>query len=104
MGSFGGPDGRLPLLTTDISRSGRRVEGRFSSDPGFVSSVALYCNTCPCLQCAKRLVQVGVKEVVYSQAYGMDDATKMLLDEAGVKLRQFRWVGWRMSRNARSFL
>lgn len=56
------------------------------------STATLYCNTCPCLQCAKRLIQVGIREVVYSQSYGMDEATKMLLDEAGVKLRQFRLV------------
>ncbi|KAI9003896.1 cytidine deaminase-like protein [Hyaloraphidium curvatum] len=67
-----------------------RVEGRYALDPSSQSSATLYCNTCPCLQCAKRLVQVGVREVVYSQAYGMDEATKMLLDEAGVKLRQYR--------------
>ncbi|TPX59960.1 hypothetical protein SpCBS45565_g07626 [Spizellomyces sp. 'palustris'] len=48
----------------------------------------LYCNTCPCLGCAKKIVQVGVKEVVYSLAYGMDDMTARLLKEAGVKLRQ----------------
>ncbi|KAI8816977.1 deoxycytidylate deaminase-like protein [Fimicolochytrium jonesii] len=51
----------------------------------------LYCNTCPCLGCAKKIIQVGVKEVVYAQAYGMDGMTERLLTEAGVVLRQ--WVG-----------
>ena len=56
------------------------------------SSVTLYCNTCPCLGCAKKIVQIGVKEVVYSRAYGMDISTEYILQEAGVKLRQFSLI------------
>ncbi|KAJ1985443.1 Deoxycytidine monophosphate (dCMP) deaminase [Dimargaris cristalligena] len=48
----------------------------------------LYCNTCPCLGCAKKIVQVGVQEVVYSQAYGMDKLSAQVFAEAGVVLRQ----------------
>ena len=55
--------------------------------------VILYCNTCPCLGCAKKIVQVGVKEVVYSRAYGMDSATEHLLQEAGVQLRKYQILG-----------
>lgn len=50
----------------------------------------LYCNTCPCLGCSKKIVQVGVKEVIYSQEYGMDDLTSKLLSEAGIILRQLK--------------
>ncbi|KAJ3015352.1 Deoxycytidine monophosphate (dCMP) deaminase [Thoreauomyces humboldtii] len=60
--------------------------GRERVDSG--GDTILYCNTCPCLGCAKKIVQVGVKEVVYSLAYGMDDATARLFSEAGIKLRQ----------------
>ncbi|KAJ3157785.1 Deoxycytidine monophosphate (dCMP) deaminase [Geranomyces variabilis] len=60
--------------------------GRERVDRG--GDTILYCNTCPCLGCAKKIVQVGVKEVVYSLAYGMDDMTARLLVEAGIKLRQ----------------
>ncbi|KDQ18249.1 hypothetical protein BOTBODRAFT_104411 [Botryobasidium botryosum FD-172 SS1] len=48
----------------------------------------LYCNTCPCLRCSVKIVQTGVKEVVYSQAYSMDDASATVLREGGVSLRQ----------------
>ncbi|KAI8610441.1 cytidine deaminase-like protein [Chytriomyces sp. MP71] len=48
----------------------------------------LYCNTCPCVQCARKIIQVGVSEVVYSQSYGMDTVTARLFREAGVVLRQ----------------
>ncbi len=49
----------------------------------------LYCDTCPCLTCSVKIAQVGVKEVVFSQSYNMDDASRRVLKEAGVELRQF---------------
>ena len=49
----------------------------------------LYCDTCPCLTCSVKIAQVGVKEVVYSQSYNMDEASRRVLSEAGVVLRQF---------------
>ncbi|KAJ1720580.1 Deoxycytidine monophosphate (dCMP) deaminase [Coemansia erecta] len=50
--------------------------------------VVLYCNTCPCLGCAKKIVQVGVKVVVYSKGYGMDKLTLKLFKEANIVVRQ----------------
>ncbi|KAI8137705.1 cytidine deaminase-like protein [Fennellomyces sp. T-0311] len=50
--------------------------------------VVLYCNTCPCLGCAIKIVQIGVKEVVYSKSYGMDAMTAQVFAQANVKLRQ----------------
>lgn len=50
----------------------------------------LYCNTCPCLTCTIKIVQVGITEVVYSQSYYMDAEAAKIFLEAGVKLRQFR--------------
>ncbi|GMG21438.1 unnamed protein product [Ambrosiozyma monospora] len=49
----------------------------------------LYCNTCPCLTCTIKIVQSGVKEVVYSQSYSMDEFSSKVFKEAGVVLRQF---------------
>ncbi|KAH6649886.1 cytidine deaminase-like protein [Chaetomium tenue] len=49
----------------------------------------LYCDTCPCLTCSIKIVQVGVGEVVYNQGYSMDGETAAVFREAGVKLRQF---------------
>lgn len=49
----------------------------------------LYCNTCPCLTCTIKIVQVGITEVVYSQSYYMDTAAAEIFRQAGVKLRQF---------------
>ena len=52
-------------------------------------SSVLYCNTCPCLTCSIKIVQVGITEVVFSQSYYMDAEAANLFREAGVKLRQF---------------
>ncbi|TKA30445.1 hypothetical protein B0A50_02672 [Salinomyces thailandicus] len=49
----------------------------------------LYCNTCPCLTCSIKIVQVGITEVVFSQSYYMDAEAANLFKEAGVRLRQF---------------
>lgn len=49
----------------------------------------LYCNTCPCLTCSIKIVQVGISEVVYNQGYSMDRETARVFLSAGVRLRQF---------------
>ncbi|KAF2154941.1 deoxycytidylate deaminase [Myriangium duriaei CBS 260.36] len=49
----------------------------------------IYCNTCPCLTCSIKIVQVGIREVVYSRSYYMDAEIATLFKEAGVRLRQF---------------
>ncbi|KAI0095039.1 cytidine deaminase-like protein [Irpex rosettiformis] len=49
----------------------------------------LYCNTCPCLKCTIKIIQTGVKEVVYNLSYKVDDASAALFAEAGVVLRRY---------------
>lgn len=53
------------------------------------SNAILYCDTCPCLTCSVKIVQTGVREVVYSQSYRMDEASFKVLQEGGVLVRQF---------------
>ncbi|KAI0348352.1 hypothetical protein BDW22DRAFT_1350540 [Trametopsis cervina] len=50
---------------------------------------SLYCNTCPCLKCTIKIIQTGVKEVVYNLSYKVDDASSALFHEAGVVLRRY---------------
>lgn len=49
----------------------------------------VYCNTCPCLTCSIKIVQAGVKEVVYSRSYFMDTESASIFAEAGIQLRQY---------------
>lgn len=55
-----------------------------------ITSGTLYCNTCPCLTCSIKIVQSGVKEVVYSQDYSMDTESARVLRLGGVHLRQYK--------------
>ena len=50
----------------------------------------LYCNTCPCLTCSIKIVQSGIKEVVYAQSYFMDSLSHKVMSEANIILRQFQ--------------
>lgn len=44
--------------------------------------------SCPCLTCSVKIVQCGVKEVVYNLRYAMDEASARILEEGGVRLRR----------------
>lgn len=61
---------------------------RITGGAGNESSV-LYCNTCPCLTCSIKIVQSGIKEVVYAQSYSMDVQTHKVMKSASIVLRQF---------------
>jgi dCMP deaminase len=52
-------------------------------------SVAATNLSCPCLRCAVKIVQTGVKEVVYELEYSMDDRSREIFGEAGVTFRKY---------------
>jgi dCMP deaminase len=45
----------------------------------------LYVTAAPCIECAKLIIQAGIKRVVYSDMYRLDDG-KRLLEQAGVEM------------------
>ncbi|MGH3888198.1 MAG: hypothetical protein ACRDSZ_16810 [Pseudonocardiaceae bacterium] len=51
----------------------------------------LYTTTFPCFQCSGHIIMVGVREVVFVEAYP-DPHSARLLDQAGVTVRQFEGV------------
>ncbi len=59
-----------------------------------LDGAALFVSLFPCNECAKLIVQVGIKEVVYlSDKYATDDkfvAARRIFDMAGVTCRQFK--------------
>lgn len=59
---------------TKIARSGNNSEG-----------TTLYVTTSPCLECAKLIIQSGIKRVVYSEKYRLEDGIE-LLKRAGVEV------------------
>ena len=53
----------------------------------------IYCTHAPCIECAKLIIQAGIKEVIYnSDKYKDVDifiASRKMLEMAGIKLRQY---------------
>lgn len=47
----------------------------------------LYVTAAPCLECAKLIIQSGIKRVVYKDAYRLEDG-KNLLERAGIEVEQ----------------
>ncbi|KAK7694966.1 hypothetical protein QCA50_002154 [Cerrena zonata] len=52
------------------------------------NGAVIYCNTCPCLKCTIKIIQTGVKEVVYNLSYKVDDDSAALFKDAGVTIRR----------------
>lgn len=49
----------------------------------------IYCTNQPCVQCAKMLINCGVRQIFYSQAYH-DELACSMLQEAGVRLESLK--------------
>ncbi|KAG9963559.1 deoxycytidylate deaminase, partial [Aureobasidium melanogenum] len=83
--SKGGGTGLSTCLCLHAEENALLEAGRERVGDGAV----LYCNTCPCLTCSVKIVQVGITEVVFSQSYHMDTQSAKIFQEAGVHLRQY---------------
>lgn len=55
-----------------------------------VKGATLYTTYSPCLNCAKMIINAGIKEVVYHQRYSIDDVSTKLLQDAGVIIRPLK--------------
>jgi dCMP deaminase len=52
---------------TKLARSNNNSEG-----------ATLYITTAPCIECAKLIIQAGIKRVVYGEKYRLDDGLQLL--------------------------
>jgi dCMP deaminase len=59
---------------TKVARSNNSSEG-----------ATLYVTSSPCIECAKLIIQAGIKRVVYADAYRLSDGVN-LLQRAGIEL------------------
>ncbi len=55
-----------------------------------IQGAVLYCTISPCLICTKMIINSGIREVVYEEAYHFNEQTMTLLNQAGVECRQFK--------------
>ena len=60
---------------TKIARSGNNSDG-----------ATLYVTSSPCIECAKLIIQAGIKRVVYGEKYRIEDGIR-LLERAGIELK-----------------
>jgi len=58
-----------------------KVARSYNSSDG----ATLYVTACPCIECAKLIIQAGIRRVVYGEPYHMDDGLK-LLQRAGIEV------------------
>ena len=63
---------------TKIARSNNNSEGS-----------TLYVTDSPCIECAKLIIQAGIKRVVYARQYRLDDGLQ-LLKKAGIATKLMR--------------
>jgi len=54
-----------------------------------IQGATLYSTLSPCLLCTKMIINSGICEVVYNKNYVMEEVALKLLQEAGVKVRQY---------------
>jgi len=59
------------------ARSGIRLEG-----------ATLYCTHCPCIDCAKLIINTGIKRIIYDQAYRKTEGLE-LLRTVGIVVEQW---------------
>ncbi|HBH95081.1 MAG TPA: cytidine deaminase [Ruminococcaceae bacterium] len=68
-----------------------------NNDGGSLKGTTVYTTLFPCNECAKAIIQSGIKEVVYLEdkykEQGSTIAAKKMFDMAGVKYRQYEPVG-----------
>ncbi len=55
-----------------------------------VKDATLYTTFSPCLNCAKMIINAGIREVVYNEHYTIDGTASAILREAGVVLRPLK--------------
>ena len=75
-----------PLFKADISREEVAKLGGVN-----LHNSVLYTTTFPCLLCAKKIVTVGIKKVIYIEPYPMKEARE-LLENCQIELIKFEGV------------
>ena len=82
-----------PLVTKYLYVTHSELNAILNYRGGSLEGAKLYVSLFPCNECAKAIIQSGMKEVIYMQdKYADSDATrasKKMFDMAGVKYRQF---------------
>ena len=86
-----------PLETKYIYVAHSELNAILNYNGGSLAGAKLYVSLFPCNECAKAIIQCGIKEVIYdSDKYADTPATKAskrMMEAAGVKYRQYERTG-----------
>ena len=90
-------EGDDPLDTKYLYVAHSELNAILNYSGGSLKNAKLYVSLFPCNECAKAIIQSGIKEVIYdSDKYADTPATKAskkMMEAAGVKYRQYQRTG-----------
>ena len=90
-----------PLETKYLFTAHSELNAILNYGGGSLKGAKLYVSLFPCNECAKAIIQSGIKEVIYdSDKYASTPSTiasKRMFDAAGVKYKQFQRTGREIS-------
>ncbi|KAJ2930498.1 hypothetical protein H1R20_g6591, partial [Candolleomyces eurysporus] len=69
-----------------IVRDNRVISTGYNGNPPWTGELQ---RRCPCLKCTVKIIQTGIKTVVYNLAYKMDTASATLFQQSNVELRRY---------------
>ena len=83
----------LEIKNTFVIHAEQNTIDNFRGDKKDLENSTLYVTWFPCNECAKRIVQNGIKKVVYARMYSdpsIVEATKLIFLKAGVELVEYK--------------
>ena len=56
---------------------------KLARSTGSSEGATIYSTLSPCIDCAKLILQSGIKQIVYAEAYHIDEGTQLLINQLG---------------------
>lgn len=88
-----GREGEDPLDNKYLYVCHAELNAILNNDGGSLKNTRLYATLFPCNECAKAIIQAGIKEVIYASDKYSDttivQASKRMMELAGVAMRQY---------------
>lgn len=76
----------------------RRMQSRkIARSNNSSDGATMYVTASPCIECSKLIIQAGIKRVVYSEKYRLEDGIE-LLKRAGIEVvyGSYKWTSYRL--------
>ena len=90
-------EGDDPLETKYVYSTHSELNAILNYNGGSLAGAKLYVSLFPCNECAKAIIQSGIKEVIYDSDKYADTpsviASKRMMDAAGVRYHQYHRTG-----------